>query len=88
VGQRPAGQRSGNCSGADCNYARDVTVGLVTRGFSVSLGGGLRATDDFTVTSASGWQIATVDFFIYQGGMMTTTNPLHGHQLPDLGRPA
>lgn len=66
----------GGPGGADGSIARDTTVGLVSRGFNISNASAYRASDDFTITQAGGWQIDTVDFYVYMGGMTGTTNPL------------
>lgn len=66
----------GGPGGADGSIARDVTVGLSSRGFNMSNASAYRASDDFTITQTGGWQIDTVDFYIYQGGMTGTTNPI------------
>lgn len=63
--------------GADESLARDTTVGLVSRGFNVSLSGGYRGADDFTVP-ASGWNVTTITFFPYSGNSPTSPSPITG----------
>ncbi len=62
--------------GADESIARDVTVGLTSRGFNVSLGGGFRVADDFDVTAASGWNVDSITFYVYQGNSPTSPSPI------------
>jgi hypothetical protein len=52
--------------GADESIARDVTVGLVSRGFNHSVSGNFRVADDFTVP-AGGWDIGNITFVPYMG---------------------
>ena len=66
----------GGPGGADGSIARDTTVGLVSRGFNASYASSYRVSDDFTITQAGGWQIDTVDFYVYMGGMTGTTSPI------------
>jgi len=61
--------------GADESLARDVTVGLTSRGFNISLAGGYRAADDFTVP-AGGWDISTITFLPYMGGSPPSPSPI------------
>ena len=49
--------------GADESLARDVTVGLTSRGFNQSLAGGFRVADDFTITDPGGWNVSSITFF-------------------------
>lgn len=63
--------------GANESIARDVTVGLTSRGFNVSLSGGYRGADDFTVP-AGGWQVDTITFFPYSGNSPTSPSPITG----------
>lgn len=66
--------------GADESLARDVTVGLTSRGFNHSLAGGYRVADDFTVAGAS-WNVTTITFYPYMGGSPTTPTPITGINL-------
>lgn len=63
--------------GADESIARDVTVGLASRGFNASLSGGFRIADDFTV-AASGWNVDSITFYVYQGNSPTSPSPITG----------
>lgn len=66
----------GGPGGTDASIVRDVTVGLLSRGFNISMAALYRASDQFTVTTTGGWRIDTIDFYVYQGGMTGTTNPI------------
>jgi hypothetical protein len=67
--------------GADESLARDVTVGLTSRGYNHSVAGGFRVADDFTVTAASGWDIDAITFFPYMGTAPATPSPITGLNL-------
>ncbi len=62
--------------GADESIARDVTVGLASRGFNASLSGGFRIADDFDVINPAGWNVDSVTFYIYMGNSPTSPSPL------------
>ncbi len=64
--------------GADESIARDVTVGLSSRGFNHSLGGGFRVADDFTITDPGGWNVSSITFFPYMGNSPITPSPITG----------
>ncbi len=64
--------------GADESIARDVTVGLSSRGFNASLAGGFRIADDFDVTNPAGWNVDSVTFYVYQGNSPTSPSPITG----------
>jgi hypothetical protein len=64
--------------GADESLARDVTVGLTSRGFNHSLSGGFRVADDFTIADPGGWNITSVTFFPYMGNSPTSPSPITG----------
>ena len=64
--------------GADESLARDVTVGLTSRGFNQSLAGGFRVADDFTITDPGGWNVSSITFFPYMGNAPTTPSPITG----------
>jgi hypothetical protein len=67
--------------GADESIARDVTVGLTSRGFNHSLSGGFRVADDFTVP-AGGWDVASITFLPYMGASPPTApSPITGINL-------
>lgn len=66
--------------GADESLARDVTVGLTSRGFNHSLAGAFRVADDFTVTGPS-WNVTSITFYPYMGGSPTTPSPITGVNL-------
>ncbi len=66
--------------GADESLARDVTVGLTSRGFNHSLTGGYRVADDFTITGPS-WNVTAIRFYPYMGGSPTAPSPVVGVNL-------
>ena len=61
--------------GSDESIARNVTVGLTSRGFNVSLGGDFRMTDDFTITGPASWQVTAVHLYVYMGNSPTSPSP-------------
>jgi len=61
--------------GSDESIARNVTVGLTSRGFNVSASGGFRITDDFTIAGPASWQITGVLFYAYMGNSPTSPSP-------------
>ncbi len=62
--------------GADESLARNVTVGLTSRGFNASAGGSFRIADDFAVPSGVSWNINQITFYLYMGGgPPTATSP-------------
>ena len=62
----------------DESIARDVTVGLSSRGFNHSLGGGFRVADDFTITDPGGLYVSSITFFPYMGNSPITPSPITG----------
>lgn len=63
--------------GADVSRLQ-TGLGMGTVGFGHQLSISNRIADDFTVTSASGWQIDKIDFFAYQTDS-TTTSTITGY---------
>ena len=61
--------------GSDESIARNVTVGLTSRGFNVSLGGDFRMTDDFTIAGPASWQVNEVYLYVYMGNSPTSPSP-------------
>ncbi len=57
--------------GADAS-ALQTSLGNTSLGANISVSGGFRAADDFTVPSG-GWNVNTITFFVYQTGSTTTS---------------
>lgn len=58
--------------GADESMVQGA-LGMTTFGFGHSVSGGLRVSDQFTVTDAAGWTIDQITFFGYQTNSPTTS---------------
>ena len=61
--------------GSDESIARNVTVGLTSRGFNASASGLFRISDDFAIPSGASWQITGVRLYAYMGGSPTSPSP-------------
>jgi hypothetical protein len=73
----PLVTHSGVCPGpADASRLQNTSLGLSSLGFNVSLSGGFRMADDFTVPPG-GWYVNTATFFAYQTGSTTTSTFNH-----------
>lgn len=72
-GNGPVITHSPPCPGpADASRLQNSSLGLSSLGFNVSLSGGFRIADDFTVP-AGGWYISSAGFLGYQTGSTTTS---------------
>ncbi|MDW8478683.1 MAG: HYR domain-containing protein [Xanthomonadales bacterium] len=73
----PLVTHTGVCpSNTDASRVQNTSLGLSTIGANVSLSGGFRIADDFTVP-AGGWYLNTVTFFSYQTGSTLTSTFNH-----------
>ncbi|MGH2544992.1 MAG: BACON domain-containing protein [Ardenticatenaceae bacterium] len=59
--------------GADESQAQDQTLNMTNHGWNVSVAGGFRLTDQFTVTDPGGWQINAITIFAYQNNSGTSS---------------
>ena len=63
--------------GADESVLQTSSLMMNTYGFGHQYALVYRMADDFTVASAAGWDVQTIDFYAYQTGS-TTTSPITG----------